>query len=84
MNSIVIIGAGIGGLSTAVRLAAAGRKVLVLEQNNAVGGKMAQLQRDGYRWDTGPSVITMRPVLEELPPPVAAWKIISPYNRLSR
>lgn len=66
MKPIIIIGAGIGGLSTAVRLAAVGRKVLVLEQNNAVGGKMGQLQHDGYRWDTGPSVITMRPVLEEL------------------
>lgn len=66
MNPIIIIGAGIGGLSTAIRLAAAGQKVLALEQDNMVGGKMGQLQRDGYRWDTGPSVITMRPVLEEL------------------
>lgn len=66
MKRIIIIGAGIGGLTTAIRLAAAGRKVRVLEQNDAVGGKMGQIRQDGYRWDTGPSVITMRPVLEEL------------------
>ncbi len=66
MKPIVIIGAGIGGLSTAIRLAAAGRKVLVLEQNDSVGGKMGEIRRDGFRWDTGPSVITMRHVLEEL------------------
>ncbi|MBX3010209.1 MAG: phytoene desaturase [Caldilineaceae bacterium] len=63
---IVIIGAGIGGLSTAIRLAAAGQAVTVVEQNAQVGGKMSQWVADGFRWDTGPSVITMRPVLEEL------------------
>lgn len=63
---IVIIGAGIGGLSAAIRLAAAGRRVVVLEQNAQVGGKMGQIQADGFRWDTGPSVITMRPVFAEL------------------
>lgn len=55
-----------GGLATAIRLAAAGQPVLVLEQNPTVGGKMGQFQQHGYRWDTGPSVITMRHVLEEL------------------
>lgn len=62
----IIIGAGIGGLTTAIRLAAAGRAVLILEQNDTVGGKMGQVQAAGYRWDTGPSVITMKPVFEEL------------------
>ncbi len=63
---IVIIGAGIGGLSAAIHLAGAGRRVLVLEQNSTVGGKMSQICDAGFRWDTGPSVITMRPVLESL------------------
>ncbi|MBK8430049.1 MAG: FAD-dependent oxidoreductase [Chloroflexi bacterium] len=62
----IIIGAGIGGLSTAIRLAAAGQKVAIYEQNTAVGGKMSQITAAGYRWDTGPSVITMRHVFEEL------------------
>jgi len=63
---IVIIGAGIGGLSAAIRLAASGRRVIVLERNQAPGGKMGELRLGGYRWDTGPSVITMRHVFEEL------------------
>ncbi len=63
---IVIVGAGVGGLSAAIRLAAADRRVVVLEQNPQVGGKMGEVRAQGFRWDTGPSVITMRPVLEEL------------------
>ncbi len=65
-KSVIVIGAGIGGLSAAIRLAAAGWRVQVLEHGDAVGGKMSQVERDGFRWDTGPSVITMRPVFEEL------------------
>ncbi len=63
---VVVIGAGIGGLATAIRLAAAGEQVTVLEQNAGVGGKMGQIEAGGFRWDTGPSVITMRHVLEDL------------------
>lgn len=63
-NPIVIIGAGIGGLSAAIRLAAAGHRVIVLEKNPHVGGKMSEISDSGFRWDTGPSVITMRHVLE--------------------
>jgi phytoene desaturase len=63
---VAVVGAGIGGLSAAIRLAAAGRRVAVYEQNAAVGGKMGQLSQDGFRWDTGPSVITMRPVFQAL------------------
>ncbi len=63
---IIIIGAGIGGMSAAIRLAVAGERVVILEKNEKVGGKMYEIVRDGYRWDTGPSVITMRHVFEEL------------------
>jgi phytoene desaturase len=63
---ILIIGAGIGGLSAAIRLAAAGRQVAIYEQNEQAGGKMGEVRAAGFRWDTGPSVITMRPVFEEL------------------
>ena len=63
---VVIIGAGIGGLSAAIRPAAAGRRAVMLEQNPAAGGKMSQIVQDGFRWDTGPSVITMRHVFEDL------------------
>jgi phytoene desaturase len=62
----VIIGGGIGGLSAAIRLRAAGWRVTLLEQGGALGGKMGEIRADGYRWDTGPSVITMRHVFEDL------------------
>jgi phytoene desaturase len=62
----IIIGSGIGGLSAAIHLAAAGRQVLVLERNERAGGKMGEVRADGYRWDTGPSVITMRHVFEDM------------------
>jgi phytoene desaturase len=65
-GQVVVIGGGIGGLSAAIRLAVAGRPVTLLEQNATVGGKMGEIVQDGFRWDTGPSVITMRHVFEEL------------------
>ncbi|NDJ52882.1 MAG: phytoene desaturase [Chloroflexi bacterium] len=63
---IVIIGAGIGGLSAAIRLAAAGKSVTIYEKNAQVGGKMNEIRFGGCRFDVGPSVITMRHVFEEL------------------
>lgn len=63
---IVVIGAGVGGLSAAIRLAAAGKRVIVLEQQAQVGGKMGEVRLAGYRWDSGPSLITMRDVFEDL------------------
>lgn len=66
MVKIIIIGAGIGGLSTAIRLQHAGYQVAIYEKNPQVGGKMYQYEQDGFRWDTGPSVITMRHVFEDL------------------
>lgn len=63
---VVIVGGGIGGLSAAIRLAAAGLQVIVLEQNPTIGGKMGRVVADGFHWDTGPSVITMRHVFEDL------------------
>ncbi len=66
MKHITILGAGIGGLSAAIHLAAKGHRVTVLEQNSAVGGKMSETRADGFRFDTGPSVITMRHVFEDL------------------
>lgn len=63
---VVVIGGGIGGLSTAITLAAQGIRVALYEQQESVGGKMSQIVRDGYRWDTGPSVITMRHVFARL------------------
>lgn len=63
---IIIIGAGIAGLSAAIRLQGQGYRTIIFEKNEQVGGKMYQIEREGFRFDTGPSVITMRHVFEDL------------------
>lgn len=62
----VIIGAGMGGLTAAVRLASAGEDVLVLERAAAPGGKMRRLMIGPHGIDGGPTVLTMRWVFEQL------------------
>ena len=66
MKRILVIGAGLGGLAAAIRLARAGHAVEVWERNEAPGGKLRELRRDGYSWGTGPSLLTMPQVLREL------------------
>jgi phytoene desaturase len=66
MKQAIVIGAGIAGLTTAIRLAGQGWEVKIYEKNDTVGGKMNEHHADGFRWDIGPSVITMRRVFEEL------------------
>jgi phytoene desaturase len=58
-DEIVIVGAGLGGLSTALRLAGAGRRVTVIEREAVPGGRAGLLEIGGYRFDTGPTVLTM-------------------------
>jgi phytoene desaturase len=55
----VIVGAGLAGLSAALRLVGAGREVTVLERESGPGGRAGLLEVDGYRFDTGPTVLTM-------------------------
>lgn len=62
----IIVGAGIGGLSAAVHLAARGLDVTVLEAAATPGGKMREVEAGGRRIDAGPTVMTMRPVFEAL------------------
>jgi 1-hydroxycarotenoid 3,4-desaturase len=62
----IVIGAGIGGLAAAARLAHAGLDVQVFERHAAPGGKMRTLPSPAGPVDTGPTVLTMKPVFEEL------------------
>ncbi len=66
MKKVIIIGAGLGGLAAACRLARSGFGVTVLEKNEAVGGKVNFLEADGFRFDTGASLVTMKHVFEDL------------------
>lgn len=66
MPRVIVIGSGIGGLATAIRLACKGYEVTVLEKNEGPGGKLGLIERNGYRFDTGPSLFTQPTNLEEL------------------
>jgi phytoene desaturase len=64
-DRIVIVGAGLGGLSAALRLAGAGRQVTVLERELVPGGRAGLLEIEGYRFDTGPTILTMPNLLAD-------------------
>jgi phytoene desaturase len=63
---IAVVGAGVGGLTAAVELAHAGHAVTVLEQGDAPGGKCRRVIRGGFRWDSGPSLLTLPQVFRAL------------------
>jgi phytoene desaturase len=65
-HPIIVVGGGLGGLSVAIYLAARGRRVVLCEKNERVGGKLNLIQEAGYTFDTGPSLLTMPWVLREL------------------
>ncbi|PWS39358.1 CrtD protein [Falsiroseomonas bella] len=65
-QTVVVIGAGMGGLVAAALLAAQGRPVLVLERAAAAGGKIREVAVDGVPVGAGPGLLTLRPVFEEI------------------
>lgn len=65
MSHVAVVGAGLGGISTAVRLAGLGHRVTLIEKNSTPGGKLNIVERDGFRFDTGPSLVTMPGVLAD-------------------
>lgn len=66
MYDAIIIGGGVAGLAVALRLRKRGDRVLVLEKNAYIGGKMNEYKSEGYRWDTGPSLFTLPSLVDEL------------------
>lgn len=63
---VIIVGAGVGGLAAAVRLAKAGFSVDVVERSKQPGGRAGRLSVDGFHFDTGPTIVLMPEVFEEL------------------
>ncbi|NIK76019.1 phytoene desaturase [Paenibacillus castaneae] len=81
-KTVIIIGAGLGGLSAAIRLAHAGFRVRVLEQQATVGGKLQRITEKGYRFDRGPSTITLPHLFENVF--TAADRHMEDYVKLER
>jgi phytoene desaturase len=87
-DHVVVVGAGLAGLSAALRLAGAGRKVTVVERESVPGGRNGLLEKDGYSFDTGPSVLTMPSLIEDafscVGEDMKDWLELSPLKPLYR
>jgi len=66
MKKVVIVGAGLGGLSAGIKLAASGFSVTIVDKNNHTGGKMMPVQLGEYSFDFGPNTITMPNVFKRV------------------
>ncbi len=65
-NRAIVIGAGLGGLSAAMRLGAKGYAVTVLDKLDRTGGRGSSITQDGHRFDLGPTIVTVPDVFEKL------------------
>jgi phytoene desaturase len=66
INEVIIIGAGIGGIATAVFLANQGYQVSIYEKNNYPGGRCGQILRDGHRFDIGATILMMPSIYRDV------------------
>tara|TARA_B100000902_G_scaffold292852_1_gene279331 strand:- start:203 stop:1660 length:1458 start_codon:yes stop_codon:yes gene_type:complete len=66
LKKVSVIGSGIGGLAVAIRLKIRGYDVRVFEASASYGGKVSQIQNNGFRFDKGPSLLTMPDKIDEL------------------
>jgi phytoene dehydrogenase-like protein len=65
-KKVVVIGGGLGSLSGAIHLARMGFNVQLFEQNDRLGGKVNELVLGSYRFDTGPTLLTMDFIIDDL------------------
>lgn len=65
-SQVIVIGGGLGGLSAAISLAQKGYKVSLYEKNSHLGGKLNRLEKKGFGFDLGPSILTMPHIFERL------------------
>jgi phytoene desaturase len=66
MARAIVVGAGLGGLTAAIRLAARSWDVTIYEKNADPGGRAGGISAGGYTWDAGPTLIMMPEILREL------------------
>jgi len=65
-KKVIIIGGGLGGLATAINLSKSEFEITIIEKNSNLGGKMNIFKKDGFTFDTGPSLITLPHIFENL------------------
>lgn len=65
-KKVIIVGSGIAGIASAIRMAVKGFQVEVFEANSYPGGKLSEIEIEGYRFDAGPSLFTLPDQVEEL------------------
>jgi phytoene desaturase len=87
-DHVVVVGAGLAGLSAALRLAGAGRSVTVLERESVPGGRAGLLEDAGYSFDTGPTVLTMPDLISDalagVGEELSDWLTLDPVRPLYR
>lgn len=87
-EKVVVVGAGLAGLSAAIRLLGAGRDVTILERESVPGGRNGLLSKSGYSFDTGPTVLTMPSLIEDVMASVGEnlsdWLTLMPLRPLYR
>jgi len=87
-DRVVVVGAGLAGLSAAMRLAGAGREVTVVERESIPGGRAGLIDDQGYRFDTGPTVLTMPDLIadafDSLGEEMSDWLTLRPISPLYR
>ncbi|MFJ1758702.1 phytoene desaturase family protein [Amycolatopsis sp. NPDC088138] len=81
-DRVVVVGAGLAGLSAALHLAGRGREVVVVERDAGPGGRTGRVDLEGYHLDTGPTVLTMPSILEDTF--AAAGADLAAHLRLTR
>jgi len=91
-DRVIVVGAGLGGLSAAMRLAGAGRQVTVLEREQVPGGRAGRIELESasgtYQIDTGPTVLTMPDLIadafDSVGEDMADWLELTPVAPLYR
>lgn len=87
-DHVVVVGAGLAGLSAAMRLAGAGRRVTVIEREAVPGGRAGRISDQGFEFDTGPTVLTMPDLIadafDSLGESMEDWLTLTPVSPLYR
>lgn len=65
-KKVIVVGAGVAGLASAIRLQHAGYQVELLEKEGMPGGKMHRIEKDGYKFDLGPTIVMMPELYREV------------------